>query len=113
MLEAQLVGASGKLTPSQGPPSHPSADAPRSRCEESSGLGARSQLLVGRVSGVLTLLQAGIPPPHTRGGKAETSFPRSHPHFSGPEGSRDETASVGGEGEPAGLCALPWLCPGS
>ena len=84
MLEAQLVGASGKLTPSQGPPSHPSADAPRSRCEASSGLGARSQLLVGRVSGVLTLLQAVIPPhTHTRGGKAETSFPRSHPHFSG------------------------------
>lgn len=65
MLEAQLVGASGKLTPSQGPPSHPSADAPRSRCEASSGLGARSQLLVGRVSGVLTLLQAVIPPTHT------------------------------------------------
>lgn len=72
-------GRLGEADTLPGTPSHPSTNAPRSRCEASSGLGARSQLLVGRVSGVLTLLQAGILPATHPWGESRDILPPFSP----------------------------------
>lgn len=78
-LEEERV--SGKLTPSQVPHLAHLWDAPRSRCDASSGLGDREPAAGVGVSGVASSLAGWHPP---MGAKAETPTPSPtpHPHFS-------------------------------
>lgn len=106
-LEEERV--SGKLTLSQVPHLAHLWDAPRSRCDASSGLGDREPAAGVGVSGVPSSLAGWHPP---MGAKAETPTPSPtpHPHFSEAEGSGSRNGSRWGPGHASGHACSACPC---